>query len=566
MRTITVALCGVLALAACGVREEATANVGVVVTGIHNPDDVAEVRVTVSGDGFAPIVAVLPTKSEGPPVSWSSPPIAVPIGNGRTFLAQACRTAGCPTPDDVLFEGDATADIKFGETPMVIIRVTSTEKPPEFNNEAPIIKSLIVLADFEEQDDGSFLFKVLNGANVSMVAAAHDNDADPNDPDSSEPVTITWAATDRNSPPNDHSDLLGTPDNSVAGESRNTFSASQDGQFAITVTATDTRDASAQLTVALDVGDFAVESDVQAVHNFAPQVMSLTAVDSTLDVGESTVINSQVEDLDGDAVDYEWMTDIDCRGTFDTTDPANPVFTREANEDESDPVARTCTIILIVRDLDPDTGLPRDAVRSQGVGVVVIHDGAGSNGLFPMISNHEMDIVGNGAGGGFDEPNGTADDSQEGAQCVAGAGTRIDTLHKADPATGNRYLLLDYEVKANADASCGGYAAFYYPLVLAEARDLSAFDGLRFTGAAVAGTPTFLVRLRSSSTAGCTFTSEPITVAALGTEQVAFTAMTPSAACADSTVAEQSIESVSFVMDTVHAAQLSLDDVAFYKN
>ena len=551
-----------LALGACSESEAPTEKVGVIVHGINNPDDVVEVQVEVSGQGVQTSTVVLGTRNDGPPVSWSGDPIPVPIGTDRKFVVRACNAAGCPAFENVLFLGETIIDVNLGDSAMLLINVTSTERPDEFVNQAPEIKSLVVIAAFEEQADGTLIFKVpTDSEDISLITAARDPDA--------EPVVLTWSAATRADPPVDESALLGTPDNSVAGQSRNTFTPNKEGQYTITVTATDPHGATSSLGVPVDVGLFAQDKDVEVIQNFAPEVTNITADDATLDVDESTVIRTTVVDADAGDTEftYEWSTGDDCQGTFDTTDPANPTFTLLANADATVPVAGPCTITVVVRDIDPNTGEVRNADFSQGTGSVVIRAGAASNGFFPVISNHERNITDNSTSNGAALANGLGDDSQEAPEnvdCEAGANTTIESRHVADANTGNRFLVLDYNVQANDAAECGNYAAFFYGLMLPETQNVENFSGLSFSARAVAGTPEFKVSLRSD--AGCTFVSDPITANAASDPQVLpfDGGLFPSAIGCSLT--ESNIVSVSFVMDTIHAAQLALDDVRFVSN
>jgi hypothetical protein len=128
---------------------------------------ISRVAVTSSADGI-PSVTVDLAPSNG---VWGGIIGNIPAGTNRSFHAQAFNASGT-----LLFEGFATGvTISANQTTLVAITLQQVNPPPPFENEAPIIDSLVASST-----------SVAVGGSVSLVATAHD----PNPGDS---LSYAWS-------------------------------------------------------------------------------------------------------------------------------------------------------------------------------------------------------------------------------------------------------------------------------------------------------------------------------------------------------------------------------------
>ncbi|RKG78754.1 kelch-like protein [Corallococcus exercitus] len=283
MLTLTAAL-----LAGCG---DTSGDTGTARFAVSVPQslssDIARVAVASGGPDIRTVwVDLAPTDG-----MWGGTIGNIPAGTGRAFAARAYDASGT-----LLFAGSASGvTIAANQTAFVAITLQQLNPPPPFENEAPLIDSLVASKT-----------TVPAGRSLFLWAAAHD-------PNAGDTLSYAWSAT--------------------AG----VFSSISDG-FAVwvapaatgiqkvTVTVTDSRGLSSSATLSINVQpEGEGEAELSISFNSSPQVSSITATATRLAVGQMTTVSALATDLDGDSLTYAWSAS--CAGTWADASSSTAGFT-----------------------------------------------------------------------------------------------------------------------------------------------------------------------------------------------------------------------------------------------
>lgn len=292
-KVLLLSLILVLGLVQCTDDIPAGEAFGSVVVGVkHNAlsvADIARIQVTASGAHIDPPITIELT---GDPTSgWSGLIEAIPAGEERTFRAEAFDSG-----DVLRYSGEATGvTIVDRETAQVVIYLQQEAAPEPFVNAVPRFESIVLSGN-----------QVAPGHDVVIDVAASDPNGDP--------IAFSWSATG------------GVFDDAT---SPNTFwtAPATPGLYQLTVSAVDSRGASATAEFAIDVqihygaGDAQISIDI----NTWPVVAGLVPTPTRIDVGESTALALTAVDPDGDLLSFSWTAD--CAGTFNDPTLEDPIFT-----------------------------------------------------------------------------------------------------------------------------------------------------------------------------------------------------------------------------------------------
>ncbi len=252
-----------------------------------NPSNVSRVTVTSSAADLSPSSVNL-TLSNG---VWSGILGDIPTGAGRTFVAQAFDYSGT-----LRFQGTASGvTIGAEQSSLVAITLQEVNAAPPYNNEAPIIDSLVVSSS-----------TVLVGGNISLAATAHD----PNVRDS---FWYSWSSTD------------GYFSSDYSGNAT-WYAPASSGSYTLTLTVTDSAGTSSSIAVVVVVhGGGEGSAEISVSFNNSPSVSAVSASLSPLDVGQKTTVSATATDADGDALSYTWSAS--CKGTWDNASSREAGFT-----------------------------------------------------------------------------------------------------------------------------------------------------------------------------------------------------------------------------------------------
>ncbi|WP_224371631.1 kelch repeat-containing protein [Hyalangium versicolor] len=216
----------------------------------------------------------------------------IPAGSNRTFLAQAFDASGT-----LLFEGSASGvTISENQTTLVAITLQQVTPPPPFENEAPLIDSLVASST-----------SVPAGGSISLWASAHD-------PNPGDTLSYAWSATagSFSSPSEDFTSWT---------------APASTGIHSLTLVVTDSRGLSSSMTLAVNVthsgGDG--EAELSISFNRSPQVASLKAAPTQLAVGQTTSVSVAASDPDGDSLSYFWSAS--CAGSWSNASSSAAQFT-----------------------------------------------------------------------------------------------------------------------------------------------------------------------------------------------------------------------------------------------
>ncbi|MCY1035368.1 kelch-like protein [Corallococcus sp. BB11-1] len=300
----------VVALVGCRADESAAGAVQAVVMlpqGL-SASDVVRVDLTVSGEGMTSRTDAL-VKTGG---RWGGVLGKLPEGTGRTFHGEAFDAQGT-----LRYVGDATSvSIHAGQTTAVALVLQEVNAPAPFDNAAPVITSLVASPS-----------TVGPGGEVALLASAEDADA-------GDGLTYAWTAD---------AGLFGAP-----GSPDTTWVApSSPGVVVLTLTVTDTKGASVVISVSITVTHGTGSAAVNVVMNTWPRVAVMTAMPSTVAVGQTTEVTALASDADGDGLGYQWSAD--CQGTWTDAASADASFTPSAQPPSGNPCAR-CRLSVVVTD------------------------------------------------------------------------------------------------------------------------------------------------------------------------------------------------------------------------
>ncbi|WP_253900135.1 PKD domain-containing protein [Corallococcus carmarthensis] len=297
----------VLALAGCRTQQEAadgSAQAVVTLPQALSANDVTRVELTVSGAGMTTRTDAL-VKTGG---KWGGVLGQLPAGSGRTFKAEAFDSS-----NTVRYAGQvAPVTIQANQTIALTLLLQEVNAPPPFENAAPRILSLVA-------SPGT----VAPGGQVSLQATA-------DDPNAGDTLTYAWTAPSGSF--------------SAASSLTSTWTApAAAGPVTLTLTVTDSKGASASLSVIITVNTGNGSAAVNVSFNTWPLVTKLTALPSSVAVGQATQLTASASDSDGDTHSYEWIAS--CAGTWTNATSASPSFTPTAQ-----PPGGTCTLSVAARD------------------------------------------------------------------------------------------------------------------------------------------------------------------------------------------------------------------------
>ncbi|MBN9682309.1 MULTISPECIES: Kelch repeat-containing protein [unclassified Corallococcus] len=268
---------------------------------------VTQVTVAVSGPGMAPMSGALVKDGSG----WSGTLSFIPVGTGREFVAKAFDAAGV-----LRFEGRASGVTIGAEQTTVMLTLQDLETPPPFDNDAPVIQSVTVSSS-----------AVAPGGRITLTAVAKD----PNEGDT---LTYAWTAAS------------GTF-SAAASATTNWTAPSTEGPVVLTLTVRDAQGAEARLSVTLTVTTPTGQALVQASFNLWPRVTRVTASETAVEVGGTTVATALAADADGDGLSYLWTAG--CEGTWTDATQASASFTPGALPPAAEDCNR-CPLTVTVRD------------------------------------------------------------------------------------------------------------------------------------------------------------------------------------------------------------------------
>ncbi|RKG65308.1 PKD domain-containing protein, partial [Corallococcus terminator] len=236
----------------------------------------------------------------------------------------------------VRYSGQVTpVTIQAGQTTAVTLLLQEVNAPPPFENAAPRILSLVA-------SPGT----VAPGGQVALQATA-------DDPNASDTLTYAWTAS--------------TGSFSAASSLSTAWTApASAGPVVLTLTVTDSKGASAALSVTVTVSTGTGSAAVNVTVNTWPQVAGVTALPSSVAVGQATAGAAVASDADADSLSYEWTAS--CAGTWTNATSASSSFTPSAQ-----PSGGTCTLTVVAS----------DGRGGQGQGSLGIYVGPGTSGRFP---------------------------------------------------------------------------------------------------------------------------------------------------------------------------------------
>ncbi|WP_375759488.1 Ig-like domain-containing protein [Corallococcus exercitus] len=297
----------VLALTGCSGQQQVTegsAQAVVTLPQALSASDVARVELTVSGAGMTTRTDAL-VKTGG---QWGGVLGQLPVGTGRTFSAQAFDAS-----NTVRYAGQvANVAIQANQTTAVTLLLQEVNAPAPFDNAAPRILSLVA-------SPGT----VSPGGQVALQATA-------DDPNAEDSLTYAWTA----------------PSGSFSAPSSLTTAwtaLASAGQVVLTLTVTDSKGASDSLSVIITVSTGNGSAAVNVAFNTWPQVTRVTALPSSITVGQTTQVTAFASDSDGDGLSYQWTAN--CAGSWTNAASASASFTPS-----DQPSSGTCKLTVLVQD------------------------------------------------------------------------------------------------------------------------------------------------------------------------------------------------------------------------
>jgi hypothetical protein len=216
----------------------------------------------------------------------------IPAGSNRSFLAQAFDSAGT-----LLFEGSASGvTISANQTTVVAITLQQMNAPPPFENEAPVIDSLVASST-----------TVPTGGSMTLQATVHD-------PNPGDTLFYGWSAT---------AGTFSTP----TLLSVSWTAPATPGTQTLTFTVTDSAGLSSLISLAVNVTQGGGEGDAQLDISFnsSPLVAALSAAPTQLAVGQTTSVSVSASDPDGDSLSYSWSAT--CAGSWSNASSSSAQFT-----------------------------------------------------------------------------------------------------------------------------------------------------------------------------------------------------------------------------------------------
>lgn len=298
----------VLALAvACG--SETSVATGEASLGVSaqelSANDISRVTVTVSGSGISPDISRNLFKTSG---QWSGTLGGIPVGTDRTFLAQAYDAS-----DTLLYEGQVTGvSITQGVTAAVFILLQQKTAPTPFRNSAPRVSSLVASST-----------QVELGQTATLSVTATDADGDT--------LQYAWTAT------------AGTLANATTANPTWTAPTTE-GPQTLNVIVTDGKGGQAGFSLVINVLAAKGKASVTTNFNTWPVVSQVSATQGQVLPDDTTVLDVEAVDADGDSLTYLWSDD--CGGSFTSTTAKSPTWRAPATP----PASGSCTVSVAPND------------------------------------------------------------------------------------------------------------------------------------------------------------------------------------------------------------------------
>jgi len=293
-----------LAVACGGETSVGEASLGVSAQALTE-SDISRVTVKVSGAGISPDISRNLFKTSG---QWSGTLGGIPVGSGRTFLAQAYDSS-----NNVLYEGQVTGvSISQGSTAAVFILLQQKKAPNPFNNSAPRVSSLVASST-----------QVEPGQSTTLSVTATDVDGDT--------LSYVWTAT------------AGTLANATTAAPTWTAPTTE-GPHTLNVGVTDGKGGQAGFSLVINVLVAKGRASVTTSFNTWPVVSQVSVTKGQLRPGDSTGLDVTAVDPDGDSLTYTWSDT--CGGSFSSTSAKSPTWKAPATQ----PSGGSCTVSVAPKD------------------------------------------------------------------------------------------------------------------------------------------------------------------------------------------------------------------------
>ncbi|WP_367616343.1 kelch repeat-containing protein [Corallococcus exercitus] len=237
---------------------------------------IARVSVTSGGPDIRSVtVDLAPTDGV-----WGGTIGNLPAGAHRAFFARAYDASGT-----VLFQGSASGiTISENQTALVALTLQQVNPPPPFENEAPLIDSLVASST-----------SVPAGGSITLLASAHD-------PNPGDTLSYSWSAT---------AGVFSSP----SSASTSWTAPASTGLQSLTLVVTDDRGLASSIVLAVNVQPGGEgEAQLSISFNSSPSVALLSASPTQLVVGQPTSVSVEAADPDGDSLSYAWSAS--CAGTW----------------------------------------------------------------------------------------------------------------------------------------------------------------------------------------------------------------------------------------------------------
>lgn len=266
--------------------------------------DVTGVRVEVRGPGISSLTTELAKAGS----AWQGT-LAIPAGTDRVFEASAYDAAGT-----VLYRGSSSpVSIASGSTVSVVLTLQQVSVPPPYQNEPPVIDSVVVSSN-----------TVLPGGTITLAVTAHDPNGDA--------LSFAWTAN-------------GGTFSSPAAPSTSWTAPATEGVHRLQLEVTDSKGTSTAVNFDISVQRDGATGDanVSIGFNTWPEIRAMKATPAILSAGGTTALSVSAVDAEGDALSYLWSTD--CGGAISDVSSAAPSFTLGAGSSAS-----RCTFQVAVSD------------------------------------------------------------------------------------------------------------------------------------------------------------------------------------------------------------------------